>query len=325
MDLTLPFRSEAVDERLQRKPLDAQLGVVAIAGHADIGRHLGGDRSPVDLEGERVDGDNRVLEAEAGFPIGDLDFPEEDFCNVHVHRQLPQRQRDRGRFTRFGRGGCRFRSRGGRCRGRVGFGRTGQQVVQRRQVQAVALNGQGTGRGIGGQVHHALEHQLVGCQGCLAEIDAEVLEIDRRASLSHIDSDPNCKGRIGNRSGRVVDHELAHSQVGLKGDVSALEQAHLAVHIERNRDQVLRRQSSRNKGADGPFIEVDGLEGEIPGLLGEVISAVGFKLASQARAALSGELEFLKVEGVARDSRHQADSRLIVLKPHVAELARQSC
>ena len=56
----------------------------------------------------------------------------------------------------------------------------------------------------------------------------------------------------------------------------------------------------------------------------EVVSAAGFKLASQPRTALCGELEFLKVEGVARDSRHQADSRLVVLKPHVAELARQS-
>ena len=134
MDLSLPFRSEAVDERLQRKSVDTQLCVVAIARHADIGGDLGCDRSSVELQGEWVDGDDRVLEAEAGFPIGDLDFPEEDFRDVHVHRQLTQRQRDRGRFTGFRRCGGRFGNRGGRGRSRIGFGGAGQQVVKRRQV-----------------------------------------------------------------------------------------------------------------------------------------------------------------------------------------------
>ena len=134
MDLSLPFRSEAVDERLERKSVDPQLGVVAIARHADIGGDLGCDRSSVELQGEWVDGDDRVLEADTCFPIGDLDFPKEEFRDVHVYCQLAQRQRDRGRFTRFGRGGCRFGNHGGRCRSRIGFGGAGQQVVKRRQV-----------------------------------------------------------------------------------------------------------------------------------------------------------------------------------------------
>ena len=142
--------------------------------------------------------------------------------------------------------------------------------------------------------------------------------------MSHIESQTQRKGRIGNRSGRVVDHEPAHSQVGLKGNIAALEQADLAVHIERDRDEILRRQCCRDKGADSAFIEVDGLEGEIPNLLCEVVSAAGFKHPSQARAALCGELEFLEVEGVARKVGYQADGRLIVLETQFAEVAGQS-
>ena len=149
MNLSLPFRSEAVDEWFQRKPVDAQLGVIAIAGHADIRGDLGRDRSSVDLERERVDGDDRVLEADTCFPIGDLDFSEEDFRDVHVYCQLAQRQRDRGRFTRFGRGGCRFGNHGGRCRSRIGFCGTREQVVKRRQVQAVTLDRKGAGSRVG--------------------------------------------------------------------------------------------------------------------------------------------------------------------------------
>ena len=165
---------------------------------------------------------------------------------------------------------------------------------------------------------------MVRSQSCFTQVEAKVLEVDRRASLSHIESDPNCKGRIGNRSGGVVDHESAHSQVGLKGDIPALEQADLTVHIERDRDEILRRQCGRDKGTDRAFIEVDGLEGEVSDLLSEVVSAAGFKHPSQARAALCGELEFLEVEGVARKVGQQADGRLIVLKLQFAEVAGQA-
>ena len=237
---------------------------------------------------------------------------------------MTQRQRDRGRFTRFGRGGCRFGNHGGRGRSRIGFCGTRKQVVKRRQVQAVTLDRKGAGRSIGGEIDRALEHELVCSERSFAQVHAEVLEVDRRASLSHIESDPNCKGRIGNRSGGVVDHESAHSQVGLKGDIPALEQADLAVHIERDRDEILRRQCGRDKGADRALIEVDGLEGEIPNLLSEVVSAAGFKHPSKARAALCGELEFLEVESVARKVGYQADGRLIVLETQFAEVAGQA-
>ena len=321
VDLPLAIGHEAVDEGLQGEPVDVQLGLVPVAWDPEMGVHLGRDRSPIDLQREGIDGDDRILEADAGLPIGDFDLAQQHFGDVQLDRQLLERQRDRsGLLIRCGRLGRLGRRSRGRLRSGVGLGGSGHQVVERGQVESVALDGQRTGSAIGGQIHQALDHQLVGRQGRLAQIEPQVFEVDGRGLPCHIEIEPHGEGRFGNRAGRILHHEPAHTQVGLQRHVATLEEAHLAIHVDRHRDQSLGSQCGRDERADGAFIEIDGLEGEVAGLLNQIAATTGFESAAVAvGSALGAELELLEVERVAREVGDQVDGGLVVLQSHLAE------